>query len=58
MYLTHELTPKQFELMEDSLDKDTADTPGDVGISITLWKLRALMAGYRWALSHGMDHGT
>jgi len=53
------LTPDKFFLMEQSLAKDTKDMPDDVGVSVALWRLRALVAGYKWALNkgYGPDNG-
>lgn len=52
------LTPNNFKVMEQSFVDETADMPDDVGISVALWRLKALMAGYRWALDNGMTGVT
>lgn len=52
-----DLTPPLFELMDKSFLEATKDTPHDVGISVALWRMQALMKGYRYALEHGY-HGT
>ncbi len=44
--------------MDKSLEDNTIGMPSDTGISVTLWKLKALMNGYRWAIANGMvKHG-
>lgn len=48
------LTPDGFGVMEKSFYDDTQGLSDEVGISVALWRLRALMAGYRWALDNGM----
>lgn len=42
-----------FDAMEYDLDKATHHMDGQVGISVALWRLRALVLAYRWALQHG-----
>ena len=52
------LTPEGFYKMEQSLTQETKDMPEDVGVSVALWRLKALVAGYKYALEHGMaNHG-
>ncbi len=52
------LTPQDFDAMDKSLEDNTIGMPSDTGISVTLWKLKALMNGYRWAIANGMvKHG-
>jgi hypothetical protein len=48
------MTKQQFEVMEQSLQDATVNMPVDTGISVALWRLQALMSGYRWAVTHGM----
>lgn len=44
---------EHFEAMEASLEKETKSLPGETGISCALWRLRALVLAYRWALKNG-----
>ncbi len=44
---------EHFIAMEKSLDAETKSWRGETGISVALWRLRALMLGYRYAISHG-----
>ena len=46
------LTVTGFEQMEQHV-KDAETLPGTVGMTVTLWRLQALIHGYRWALNHG-----
>ncbi len=48
------LTPDSFGILEKSIVTATLDMPDSVGMTISLWRLKALIAGYRWALDHGM----
>ena len=51
------LTEAGFHQMEDSLNRDCKDMPKNVGISVALWRLEALMTGFKVALSHGYIPG-
>lgn len=51
------LTETGFHQMEVNLEKECAGMPKNVGISIALWRLEALMAGFKAALSHGYIPG-
>ncbi len=51
------LSPQDFDAMDKSLKDNTVGMPSDTGISVTLWKLQALMNGYRWAILHGLTNG-
>lgn len=44
---------EQFDAMEKSLEEGTRLLVGNTSISVALWRLRALVLGYRWALAHG-----
>ena len=44
---------EHFDAMEISLEDATKRMKGETSISVALWRLRALMLGYRWAISHG-----
>jgi hypothetical protein len=46
------LTVTGFEQMERQV-KDAETLPGTVGMTVLLWRLQALVQGYRWALDHG-----
>ena len=52
------LTAAGFRVMQDNLEKAAKDAPHVLGISIALWRLRALMAGYQYALDHGYTVGV
>lgn len=45
-----------FEAMEQSLAKETVDMPPDIGVSVSLWKLEALMEGYRKYIDSQVTH--
>jgi len=47
------ITPDEWMKMDKSIKSTCVDLPENTGISIVLWKLRALMAGYEYALSRG-----
>lgn len=50
MYITREM----WEVMNASIQKECAGLDdAKVGVSVVLWKLRSLMAGYQYALDHG-----
>lgn len=42
-----------FDAMERDLDTATRHMTGETGINVALWRLRALVLAYRWALKHG-----
>ncbi len=44
---------EQFDAMEKSLEEATRLRDGNMSISVALWRLRGLMLGYRWAITHG-----
>lgn len=52
------LTDSGFKLMQENMNKVTQDAPQVLGISVALWRLRALMAGYQYALEHGYTVGV
>lgn len=52
------LTDSGFKLMQENLAKVTQDAPHALGISVALWRLRALMTGYQYALDHGYTVGV
>lgn len=47
------MTKEGFEAMEHSVAEECAGKPEKTGIVVALWRLRALLDGYRWALDHG-----
>jgi hypothetical protein len=48
------ITPETWAVMDESITKECAGMDeAKTGISIVLWKLRSLMAGYKYALDHG-----
>lgn len=48
------ITPELWTLMNESISKDCAGLDEKkTGISVVLWRLRSLMAGYKYALDHG-----
>lgn len=50
MHITQEL----WAVMDDSINKTcTGLDENRTGISVVLWRLRSLMAGYKYALDHG-----
>lgn len=52
------LTDTGFKLMQENITKVTRDAPHVLGVSVALWRLRALMAGYQYALDHGYTVGV
>ncbi len=48
------LRKRDFYAMEQSVTESTIGMPEDTGISVTLWKLRELLKGYRWAVDRDM----
>ena len=52
------LTVAGFKLMQENMERATKDAPEAVGISVALWRLRALMTGYQYALDHGYTVGV
>ena len=44
--------------MLENLTKATQDAPATLGVSVALWRLRALMVGYQYALDHGYSTGV
>ena len=51
------LTEAGFHQMDDSITRDCLGMPKNIGISVALWRLEALMAGFKVALSHGYQPG-
>jgi len=48
------LTPIEWAKMSQSVDKECKDLDEQkTGVSVVLWKLRALLTGYGYALDHG-----
>lgn len=48
------ISPEQWASMDASITKECANLDeGLTGVSVVLWKLRSLMAGYKYALDHG-----
>ena len=43
----------QFAAMEQSMEAETRMLHWNSSISVALWRLRALILAYRWALQHG-----
>ena len=52
------LTVAGFKVMQDNLEKATTGAPHTLGVSVALWRLRALMVGYQYALEHGYTVGV
>lgn len=52
------LTATGFKLMQENMEKVTKDAPQVLGVSVALWRLRALMTGYQYALDHGYTVGV
>ena len=52
------LTARGFESMKANIAKVTKDAPDALGVSVALWRLRALMEGYQFALDHGYHTGV
>lgn len=49
-----DITPEQWAVMDTSITKECANLDeAKTGVSVVLWKLRSLMAGYKYALDHG-----
>lgn len=44
--------------MQENIAKVTQDAPEALGVSVALWRLRALMVGYQYALEHGYTVGV
>ena len=48
------LTPEIWVKMDESIKAECKDLDEmKTGISVVLWRLRSLMAGYKYALDHG-----
>lgn len=48
------ITSDEWAKMDESITKECANLDdAKTGVSVVLWKLRALMAGYKYALDHG-----
>lgn len=47
------MLPTHFDAMERDLEAATRHMPGETGVSVALWRLRALVLAYRWAMQHG-----
>ncbi len=48
------ITPEMWTAMDQSIRKDCQGLDEkSTGISVVLWKLRSLIAGYKYALDHG-----
>ena len=52
------LTAAGFKVMQDNIANVTKDAPQVLGVSVALWRLRALMTGYQYALDHGYTVGV
>lgn len=52
------LTDTGFKLMKENIAKVTQDAPQALGVSVAIWRLRALMTGYQYALDHGYTVGV
>ncbi len=52
------LTDEGFYLMEQSVEKQCKNMLDTVGISVALWRLNALMKGYKYALQNGYKVGV
>ena len=53
MYIAY-ITPEEWTKMDDSITLECANLDeAKTGVSVVLWKLRSLMAGYKYALDHG-----
>jgi len=51
------MTSEMFALMEESVAKECKDLDElTTGVSVVLWRLRELLAGYRYALDHGYEN--
>ena len=52
------LTAAGFRVMVESVNEATKQAPDHLSISVALWRLRALMTGYQYALDHGYNVGV
>lgn len=52
------LTNEGFAAMEQSVADECKDRPDETGVVVALWRLRALLKGYRFAVDAGYNPGA
>lgn len=52
------LTNDGFALMKQSVSETCKEMDPNIGISVALWRLEALLQGYQYALDRGYSYGA